>query len=287
MDGDATLRSQLVGAALGELPAVPDHTQRGGADDRGVEEPVHALGHGVAIGVDEARSFCGARHDQVRTQRTDQFGVPFRGVGDDAQATVAGELNRVPAQRARRSGDGEGGARRQVQEGQREVGGEAVHRQAGHIAQVQATGRGNHLIDRHHDVLRLGAARRPERIDERHDRCADFEVDALTHRVDDSGGVHARDVRGLELRYDRRQFAFTQQEVRGVDRCAGDANADVLRPGVGQRALDHLQHLGLTELLDSNGAHTGFPFVERMDGHELPQLADEGRYPVSETAATG
>lgn len=178
---------------------------------RAVDKAVHALRVVLPHPLGETLA---PGKDEVRSQFGDELLVLLRGIGDDGQPVLLGQLHGVTAHRARGAGDRQHLAALQLQRVQCQTGGEAVHRQRGGCRVAGAFGRADDGLGGQGEQLRIPTVV-ALRHDDRHHGVTDPEIgprvraDLFHH----AGGVHPRDggiVLGL--------LAGALDRVRRVDR---------------------------------------------------------------------
>jgi hypothetical protein len=188
-------------APLGRSGPAPDGSQGaavfdGGQDQLVLNRPVgQAVDAVEGVLADPLGDVAAAGHHHVSSERGDQFGVGFAGVGDDTQAVGFGQLDDVAAVGPGRAGDRDGLTGLQGQLVEAHPGGETVH---GHGRGVDEVGSGwdpSDGVGRDHDLGRVGTAQLRGGQRDGHHRVANMPVDAVAYLVDLAGRVHAWHVR--------------------------------------------------------------------------------------------
>jgi hypothetical protein len=91
----------------------------------------------------------------------------------------------------------------------------------------------------------------------RHDPLSHLEisVDAVADLLQDTGRIHTRHMRGLDVLQPFGPAPAAQDEVRGVDRSSMHPQAQLSRTGFWISDLQQAQHLRATELHDPDRLH--------------------------------
>ena len=143
-------------AHRGELAAVAHGGQRERAHHGGIDERVRAVTRWRGGSRRPRRGRRGGRPRRRRDRGPARSHWARR--RRYPQPGHLGQLDRVPADRARGPGDREGLPRREPEQVQGEPGGQPVHRQRGRLGQADLVGHRHHRVGRHHHELGLGSA---------------------------------------------------------------------------------------------------------------------------------
>jgi hypothetical protein len=193
--------------------------------------------------------------DDVGAELAHQCLVRRRGVGDHGQPLALAELDRVAADRAGGSGHRERAPGLEREHVQREPDREPVHRQRRRLLDAGSRGSLRHRHRRHDDVLGLRAAERPRGRHDRDHALANSPIAASADGVDLARQLHARGPRRRKAAVALRERPRAHRDVGRVDGRRGDAHAHLARTGLGDVALDHLEHLGAAEAVQANRSH--------------------------------
>ena len=237
-----------------DLPAVPHGGKHWRTHHRRVQQGVDAVREHLPHPPRHAQA---TRHHHVRAELADQGLVRRAGVGDHPQPLGPPQLDRVPADRARRPGHPErlAGLQGQLVEGGPD--GQRVHRQGSRRLQADPLGHSGERVRGHHDELRLRATAGVPGRDRGHHPVAGGPKRrrVRVRDVDHPGQVHPGYVGWLDAGRHGPVPAGPEGQVGRIHRRRGDPHPHLARPRRRNRPRGEAQHLRPAELREPHGPH--------------------------------